>query len=389
MDPSVFHIRLRHFELQAERMMDPSLRTRPIAVLSSQNQNGTIVSLSSEAEEEGLYAGMKVSIARHMSHGVQMLPYNQSLYQRLNQYVYQTVSSFTPVVEPEGYGRYYLDMNGMKSVYQNFQNTGLTIVRHITEKTRLTGVVGISPNKLISQISTSVIPESIHEVNYGDEANFLSPLHAPVLPSVQEVSVKKMLHFLFIQQIGHIQDMIQFPDVFRNLFGLNAVRLSMEARGKDTSVVSPPLLRNHILEQTVVPNDTNDDNTLQALVKNLAEQIAFKLRQRNEIAKKVKLEVHYTDGLQSARTGALKAIDDISVIRQCQRLFEKANSRRNRIRSLLLDASSFSPYSEQACLFQTQESRNMALSRAIETVRKKYGVSSLQTANVFHAMAQV
>ncbi|MBL7013040.1 MAG: hypothetical protein ISR83_01340 [Candidatus Marinimicrobia bacterium] len=389
MDPSVFHIRLRHFELQAERMMDPSLRTRPIAVLSSQNQNGTIVSLSSEAEEEGLYAGMKVSIARHMSHGVQMLPYNQSLYQRLNQYVYQTVSSFTPVVEPEGYGRYYLDMNGMKSVYQNFQNTGLTIVRHITEKTRLTGVVGISPNKLISQISTSVIPESIHEVNYGDEANFLSPLHAPVLPSVQEVSVKKMLHFLFIQQIGHIQDMIQFPDVFRNLFGLNAVRLSMEARGKDTSVVSPPLLRNHILEQTVVPNDTNDENTLQALVKNLAEQIAFKLRQRNEIAKKVKLEVHYADGLQSARAGALKAIDDISVIRQCQRLFEKANSRRNRIRSLLLDASSFSPYSEQACLFQTQESRNMALSRAIETVRKKYGVSSLQTANVFHAMAQV
>ena len=389
MDPSVFHIRLRHFELQAERMMDPSLRTRPIAVLSSQNQNGTIVSLSPEAEEEGLYAGMKVSAARHMSHGVQMLPYNQSLYQRLNQYVYQTVSSFTPVVEPEGYGRYYLDMNGMKSVYRNFQNTGLTIVRHITDKTRLSSVVGISANKLVSQISTSVIPESIHEVNYGDEAKFLSPLHVPVLPSIQERSVKKMLQFLFVQQISQLQDMIQFPDIFRTLFGACAIRLSMEARGKDTSVVSPPLLRNHIVEQTVVPNDTNDENILQALVKHLAEQMAFKLRRRKETAKKVKLEIHYTDGFQSARIGRFYAIDDVSVIQVCQQLFDKANSRRNRIRSLLLDASDFRPHSEQTNLFHTEESRNMALSRAIEAVRKKYGVNSLQTVNVFHAMAHV
>lgn len=389
MNPSVFHIRLRHFELQAERMMDPSLRTRPIAVLSSQNQNGTIISLSPEAEEEGLYTGMKVSTARHMSHGVQMLPYNQSLYQRLNQYVYQTVSSFTPVVEPSGFGQYYLDMNGMKSVYQNFQNTGLSIIREITDKTRLSGVVGISANKLVSQISTSVIPESIHEVNYGEEAFFLSPLHVPVLPSTQERIVKKMLQFLFVQQISHLQDMIQFPDTFRTLFGDFAHRLSMEARGKDLSVVSPPLLQNHIIKQIVVPGDTNDENTLQALVKHLAEQVAFKLRRRRETAKKVKLEVHYTDGMQSARTGRFHANDDVSVIQVCQALFDKANHRRNRIRSILLDVSDFHPFSEQTCLFQTEESRNMALSRAIETVRKKYGIQSVQTANVFHAIAHV
>ena len=94
----VFHIRLKEMELQAERIMDPSLGTRPVAIISSPQPNGTILSLSPEAEEDGLFHGMKVSVIRKMSHGVQLLPYNRSLYARVNRYVYQAVSMFTPTV---------------------------------------------------------------------------------------------------------------------------------------------------------------------------------------------------------------------------------------------------------------------------------------------------
>ena len=57
MERSVFHIRLQNFEVQAERILDASLRTRPIAVISSHHQNGTIIALSTEAEAEGLCQG--------------------------------------------------------------------------------------------------------------------------------------------------------------------------------------------------------------------------------------------------------------------------------------------------------------------------------------------
>ena len=50
----VFHIRLRGLELQAEQMIDPTLKTRPVAILSSNSPNGTIISISPEAKEEGL-----------------------------------------------------------------------------------------------------------------------------------------------------------------------------------------------------------------------------------------------------------------------------------------------------------------------------------------------
>ena len=48
----VFHIRLKELELQAERIMDPTLKTRPVAIISSPHPNGIIVSLSPEAAEE-------------------------------------------------------------------------------------------------------------------------------------------------------------------------------------------------------------------------------------------------------------------------------------------------------------------------------------------------
>jgi len=389
LDQDIFHIRLRELELQAERIMDPGLKTRPVAIISSPHPNGTIVSLSPEAEAEGLFHGMKVSIVRKMSHGVQLLPYNQALYARVNRYVYEAVSMFTPVVEPEGVGGFYLDMNGMRAIRGHMQNTGLLILKRIQEQTSISGMVGISINKLVSRIVTSVVPETIHEVQSGEEAQFLSPLMPPVLPTVKEKPVRRLLRFLWVEQVCQIQSMTGNVDEFRTFFGIHAVQLAREAQGKDSSVVKPPQLRDHILEQTVLPEDTNDETVLHAIVKDLAEQMAFKLRQRKQMADRVQLDIHYTDGHQRHRVGRIIGIDDMSVIAVCRRLFDLANERRNRIRTIMFDASQFRPYVDQANLFMTEESRNMAVSKAVEKVRQKYGVRSLQTADVFQALGRV
>ncbi len=385
----VFHIRLKELELQVERIMDPALKTRPVAIISSPHSNGIIISLSPEAAEEGLFHGMKVSVVRKMSHGVLLLPYNQSLYTRLNRYVYQSVSMFTPTVEPDGFNGFYLDMNGMRAMRGHVQNTGLSIIQRIKEQTSLSGMVGISVNKLVSRIVTSVVPDTIHEVQGGEEAQFLSPLKPSVLPTVKEKPVHHLLRFLCVEQVRHIQFMASKSNEFRTFFGTYSVQLSREAKGEDSSIVRPLQFRDHILEQTVLPEDTNDENILHAVVKGLSEQVAFKLRERRQVANKVRLELHYTDGHQRGRIGRLIEIDDISVIAVCQKLFDKANERRNRIRTILIDVSKFQPYIDQTNLFMTQESRNMSISKAVEKVRLKHGVRSLQTADVFQALGRI
>ena len=63
----VFHLRLSNLEIQAERILDPSIKGRSLAVISSHNPDGIILSLSKEALSEGLKKGMRVLKARKMS----------------------------------------------------------------------------------------------------------------------------------------------------------------------------------------------------------------------------------------------------------------------------------------------------------------------------------
>lgn len=378
---NIYHIRLKDFELQAERILDPALRTRPIAIISSNRQDGTVVSLSDEARREGLFRGMKVSLIRKMSTSTLLLPYNTSLYARLNGYVYSTVSSFTPIVEPAAYGQYYLDMTGMGRMYRDPCQTGITITRQVRDKTNLSGVVGISPNKLVSSISTAVVPEAIHRVAAGDEPRFLAPLPTPVLPTTSERPVSKLLHFLFLEQVRQIQAVVDRPLEATTLFGKYTKRLTREARGQDNSTVQPPQLQPHVVEQTILPNDTNDLNLLHGIVQSLAEQVAFKLRQRSQVARRVSVEIHYTDGLKNNRVGRLNSNDDLTVSALCWQLFQQANYRRNRVRTILIDAANLQYSARQLDLFAGGDPKDRNLSDALDKVRRKYGFDSIHNAN--------
>ena len=371
----IYHIRLEDFELQAERVLDSSLRTRPIAIISSPHQGGTIVTLSSEAKEEGLYRGLKVSIARRMSHGVTMLPYNSTLYAKLHRYLYQMISHYSPIAEPAVFGQYYLDMSGMQNIYQDDIRTGYLIAKDIHGRMSMSSQIGISANKLVSSISTAVVPEMIHRVEQGSEPRFLAPLYSEILPVAQEKSVSRMLKFLFLYRVENIQAIINWPESGRTLFGPHYHKLAMEANGRDNSAVQPPQLQEHIIEQTVLAEDTNDEDILIATVRNLAEQVAYELRRRRRIAKSLRLEIHYTDGFKNSRQEAIIYNDDKTVITEAVMLLMYANYRRNRVRSILLDATRLEPVKQQLELFR--DNRPDRLSATLDKIRDKYGFGSI------------
>lgn len=379
MNRAVFHIRLQDFELQVERMLDSSLRNRPIAIISSNQQNGTIISLSGEAIEEGLQKGLKVSLARKMSHSVVLLPYNSILYSKMHRYIYKTLSVYSPVIEPTVFGQYYIDMTGMGNIYKNNIQAGCLISSDIHSKANLNSLIGISANKLVSRISTAVVPENIYKIEPGNEPRFLAPLQSEVLPSVQEKSVSRIVKFLFLQQVKNIQEVVSDSESGRILFGQHCQKIRMEANGQDKSVVKPPKLRDHIIEQTVLDADTNDEEILTAIVKNLAGQVAYQLRQRRQISKSITLEIHYTDGYKNARKGSLLLNDDKYVTDTFIDLFIQANYRRNRIRSILIDVTNLYSASTQLDIFRDE--RNNKLSATLDKIHKKYGFPSIFTAS--------
>jgi len=377
---SVFHIRLQNFELQAERMLDAALKSRAVAVISSHHANGTIVALSSEARQEGLIQGMKVSLARKMSRLTRLLPYNHSLYSRMHQYLYQTISAFSPIVEPAVFGQFYMDMTGMEGIYKSDLRAGDLISRRIDETVHLKNHIGISVNKLVSRISTSVAAERIYKIDSGTESRFLAPLRSGLLPTASQPAVEKMLRFLFLRQIQNVQSVMEQEAAAQAIFNRYYKPLAMEARGRDTSAVQPPQQQNHIIQQVVLPEDTNDEEKLCGVIRQMAGQLGFKLRRRCQIAKKVKLEIHYTDGYASARMGSLKNNDEASVIQDCLELFFRANTRRNRIRTMIIDASKLQTVACQLDLFRAPETQHRVLAEALDQIRQKHGFMIIKTA---------
>ena len=125
---------------------------------------------------------------------------------------------------------------------------------------------------------------------------------------------------------------------------------------------------------------------LLSAVQDLSEKIAFILRDRGQVSKNIRLEIHYIDGFSSSKVGGVDHPDDVSVGKKCKELFLKANTRRISIRSILLDVSQLRPYVEQRNLFYIPESRDMEISRAVEVIRHKYGIASIKKANVLHVL---
>ena len=117
--------------------------------------------------------------------------------------------------------------------------------------------------------------------------------------------------------------------------------------------------------------DTNDTTKIYFELKHVAEGIAFQLRKRSQVAKSVRLEIHYTDGFKFEAKGSCMKYNDIFVLDTIWHIFEKANHRRNRIRSILVDISQFIYVSNQIELFKEDTKRDR-ISAAVDILRKKY-----------------
>ncbi|MEE9465503.1 MAG: hypothetical protein V3W14_08045 [Candidatus Neomarinimicrobiota bacterium] len=380
MPSRVFHTRLSHFVIHAERLVDPSLDTRPVAVITSPAQNGTIMDLSAEARQEGLVKGMRVSLARKVSRAAVLLPFHAALYRKVQGVLFKRLTRFSPAVEPEGYGRFFLDMSGMGGLYRSLGQAGHILARDLADQIDLTPRVGIGRNKLVSSIATRVgFDAPVLEVPAGGEMDFLAPLRSITLPVAQEKPVLQTFADLNLLIVRDVQQLVIREHLRTVAFGAFHRLVTAQCRGIDTALVRPTQLgaragANRLVERYVLPEDTNDEAQLRAAAQLLADTVGHQLRRLGRIAGKVVLQVHYTDGYENRATGRLERNDAFAVHRELVRLYRRANQRRGRVRSLTVDAHRLSAFADQLPLFgHHRDARQERLSLVMDRLQCRYG----------------
>lgn len=380
--PRILHARLNNFEVQAERLIDPALATRPIAIISSGAQNGTILALSQEATAEGLSRGMHVSLARKVSRSTVLLSRNIALYQKVQSVVYRLLSRYSPLVEPASYGQFFVDMSGTGSLFPSPEKAGHLLHNDIARQINLAPQVGISRNKLVSSIATQIVPaDPVLEVAPGEEADFLAPLRSTALPASRERLVGQALRDLNLVIIREVQNLVSYERLALAAFSGHVRQITAQAQGIDTSLVLPPRWKQQsgrrIFERYTLPVDTNDEQLLCNAIGHLADGVGYQLRTRQLVVRGLRLSVHYTDGYESCAVGSLLQHDASTVTATLLELYRRANRRRNRIRAITIDATGLKPYARQIELFDSALPRDQRLSAQLDTIRKKYGLGSI------------
>jgi len=148
-DDIVALVDCNNFYVSCERVFDPSLRGKPVAVLS--NNDGCLVSRSQEVKDLGIPMGAPgfKHEALIKSHGGALLSSNYALYGDMSQRVMDVLAMFSPDLEIYSIDEAFLRLKGFR--IRNLQEYGEKIKATVEKWTGIPVSIGIAGTKTLAK----------------------------------------------------------------------------------------------------------------------------------------------------------------------------------------------------------------------------------------------
>jgi DNA polymerase-4 len=324
---------------------------------------------------------MIVSRAVRRCRNLVVLPPNEPLYARASRALCQVLETYSPVLEPSGYGQAYLDMTGTGRLLGPTRDAAWRAQKEIRERLRLEAALGVASNKMVSRIAAVVTePAGLQDVPAGNESAFLAPLPTRLLPGVGPKTQEQLLDLniriireLAVMRIEHLT----------LAFGRHGFLLHQRALGIDDTPVYPPRAVPAVEEDTVLAEDSNDWDRLTGVLRGLCERAGERLRAQTQRAARMEVRVRYSDYREVAGKARLTPPlqSTAGLTARAARLFEQTLTRRTRVRSLHLRLTELSRGPAQLDLFaDPQPLRQARLESALDTLRRR-GLKLLTAVN--------
>jgi DNA polymerase V len=160
-----------NFYASCERVFQPTLRGKPIVVLS--NNDGCVVARSNEAKAIGIPMGAPAFEfdALFKTNGVHVFSSNYELYGDISSRVMAILSSYTPDIEIYSIDEAFLKFNGFKKHF-DINGEALKMVREVKQNTGIPISVGIASTKALAKVANKIakkFPERTNSVYCIDD----------------------------------------------------------------------------------------------------------------------------------------------------------------------------------------------------------------------------
>ncbi len=374
---TIFHLDLDAFFVSVERILDPSLKGKPVIVGGDPKYGrGVVTACSYEAREYGLHSAMPIRTAyRLCPHGV-YIHGSHGEYSYFSKAVKNILSLYAPVIEKASIDECYMDFTGCQNVYGSLFAFASFLQKEIWDELSLPCSIGIGSNKTIAKIGSDCMkPQGITYIMPGMEKEFLAPMPVETIPGVGKVTLKDF-HSKGIYRICDITNLPQ--DYFAAAYGKYGIDLYRKACGGGSEYLSIEREQKSISHERTFKDVTSKQYLKEKLFK-LTGKVCQELRDKGWEASTINIKLRYSDFKTLTRSKTIKPTDDDKIVFDIAwNMMMKAYTRRVAVRLIGVGLSRFNKFSEQEELFEWEEIKRKKMLRAITHLRDQYGYEIIQ-----------
>jgi DNA polymerase-4 len=374
---TIFHLDLDAFFVSVERIIDPSLKGKPVIVGGDPKfGRGVVAACSYEARTYGLHSAMPIRTAYRLCPNGIYIHGSHGEYSLFSKAVKNILLQYAPMVQRASIDEFYMDFTGCRNVYGSLFTFASFLQREIWEKLSLPCSIGIGSNKTIAKIGSDCLkPNGITYILPGMEKEFLAPMPVESIPGVGKVTLKD-LHSKGIYRIGDITGLPQ--DYFAASYGKYGIDLYRKACGQGSEYLTIEHEQKSISHERTFADVTSKQFLKKKLFK-LTGKVCQELRDMNWLASTINIKLRYCDFKTLTRSRTIKPTDDDKTIFDTAwNMLMKAHIRRVAIRLVGISLSKFSKFSEQEELFEWDEVKRRKMLRAVTRLRDRYGYEIIQ-----------
>ena len=256
-------------------------------------RSGIVLAKSMKAKECGVRTADTIYQAKLKCPGIKIFPSNFSIYRKYSDSLFKLLSEYTDKIERFSIDECFLDMTEYL-MKDTLVNKAYEINRRVKEELGFTVNVGVAHNKLLAKMASDFTkPDRVHTLFENEIEKKMWPLPISELFMLGKKTVPKLLNM----QIRTIGDLARAnKEMLHKKFGKHGIMMWEYANGIDNSEVhykdeKPKGVGNSI----TLPENITELEKLEEIVLALSEQVSFRLRKYDLLAKTVNVQLRTKD----------------------------------------------------------------------------------------------
>ena len=272
-----------NFYVSCERVFNPSLRGKPVVVLS--NNDGCIIARSNEAKALGIPMGAPLHLYKTLIKQNKIFTYssNYTLYGDMSSRVMSVLNYFIPNIEIYSIDEAFLNLKNFN--IQSLQDEMFKIRERIYQWTGIPVSIGIGPTKTLAKLANKIAKKNSSNGVYiltvsTQLTHILSNMKLEDIWGVSK-GWGNRLRSIGINNPRQLQQ--ANPRQIRTLISVVGERIIYELRGQPCLALEEVINKKSITVSRSFGNMINDKDSLKKALANYAARAAEKLRYQDSV----------------------------------------------------------------------------------------------------------